>query len=108
MKNPDLFPYYFKDEANDFAKKNGETQFYLRYNAKPKIQEQYYQFAEPLKSMSDRDLRKDAERQGVTFSFTDYKTHCLISANGFSFYCSNHECYIGNAIKIMKFCGIIE
>jgi hypothetical protein len=58
--------------------------------------------------MSDRDLRKDAEKQGVTFSFTDYKTHCLINANGFSFYCSNHECYIGNAIKIMKFCGIIE
>jgi|DEB19_MinimDraft_3_1074340.scaffolds.fasta_scaffold29018_3 hypothetical protein len=109
MKNPDLFPYFFKDEANDFAKKNGETRFYLRSNATGKIQEQYYEFVKPsLESMSYINLRKDAERQGVTFSFTGYKTHCGINANGFLFYCDNYECHIKHAIKVMKFCGIIE
>ena len=109
MKNPDLFPYFFKDEANDFAKKNGETRFYLRNNTTRKIHEQYCEFARPsLWGMSYIDLRKDAERQGVTFSFTGYKTHCCINANGFLFYCDNNEGRIKFAIRAMKFCGIIE
>ena len=108
MKNPDLFPYYFKDEANDFAKRNGRTDFYLIYNPTLKVQEQFFEFARPLESVSYLDLRRDAERQGVTFLFMGYKTHCLINANEFSFHCSNSESSISSAIKIMKFCGIIE
>ncbi len=107
MKNLDLIPYYFKDEANAITKLNGKTDIYLRYNATNEIKDKYHEFVKYL-NLSEYELRKDAEKQGVEFTFTGYKTHCNINANGFSFTCTNQTSYINDAIKIMKFCGIID
>lgn len=108
MKNLNLIPYYFKDEANEASRKNGKTNIYLRYNATNEIRAKYHEFVKSLNVKSEHDLRRDAERQGVIFIFRGYKTHCQINANGFVFTCTNHITYINDAIKIMKFCGIIE
>jgi hypothetical protein len=108
MKNLNLIPYYFKDEANAFTIKNGIPNIYLRYNATNEISAKYHEFVKSLNIKSEHELRKDAEKQGVTFTFTGYKTHCDIDANGFLFSCTNQSSYINDAIKIMKFCGIID
>lgn len=108
MTNFNLIPYFFKDEANASTKLNGKTDIYLRYNATNEISTKYHEFVESLNIKSDYYLRNDAEKQGVIFTFNGYKTHCNINANGFLFTCTNQISYINDAIKIMKFCGIIE
>ena len=108
MEKLNLMPYFFKDEANEITKSNGQTDFYLRYNATNEISAKYHEFVKSLNIKSEYDLRKDAEKQGVVFTFKGYKTHCNINANGFLFTCTNQTSYINDAIMIMKFCGIIE
>lgn len=108
MKNLNLIPYYFKDEANEATRRNGKTNIYLRYNATNEISAKYHEFVKSLNIKSEYDLRRDAEKQGVIFTFRGYKTHCEINANGFLFTCTNQTSYIYDAIKIMKFCGIIK